>query len=123
MELTVESKIFCAKKNFLTYKMANAGDELVDIGQLGIPGRHPAHLLVMGIPIVEKRPVPQSFNSGGWKNGEDAVDLWRPIECHARKAHGLLVEMRCHDIGMTGIFDPEVISEERRKLCRDVANF
>ena len=41
-------------KNFLTYKMADACDELVDIGELGIPGGHPAHLLVMGVPIVEK---------------------------------------------------------------------
>jgi hypothetical protein len=34
--------------------MANAGDEMVDIGQLGIPGGHPADLLVVGVPIVEK---------------------------------------------------------------------
>ena len=41
-------------KNFSTYKMADAGDELVDIGELGIPSGHPAHLLVVGVPIVEE---------------------------------------------------------------------
>jgi hypothetical protein len=50
----LSQKNFCTQKNFLTYKMANAGDELGDIGQLGIPGGHPADLLVVGVPIVEK---------------------------------------------------------------------
>lgn len=42
------------KKKVLTYKMADSGDELIDVGQLGIPGGHPADLLVVGVPIVEK---------------------------------------------------------------------
>ncbi len=41
-------------KNWSIDKMADAGDELVDIGELGIPGGHPAHLLVVGVPIVEE---------------------------------------------------------------------
>jgi hypothetical protein len=58
MELTIESKKFLSKKKDLTYKMADPGDELIDVGHLGIPGRHPAHLMVVGIPVVEKGPVP-----------------------------------------------------------------
>lgn len=53
MELIIESKNF-AKEKSLTYKMADSGDELIDVGQLGIPGGHPADLLVVGVPIVEK---------------------------------------------------------------------
>jgi len=34
--------------------MADARDELVDIGHLGIPSSHPADLVVVGVPIVEK---------------------------------------------------------------------
>ena len=58
MELIIESKKSCERKKDLTYKMADPGDELIDVGQLGIPGRHPAHLMVVGIPVVEKGPVP-----------------------------------------------------------------
>jgi hypothetical protein len=49
----VSQKNLCKKKD-LTYKMADARDELVDIGHLGIPSSHPADLVVVGVPIVEK---------------------------------------------------------------------
>jgi hypothetical protein len=54
MELIGESKKICTKKKDLTYKMADARDELVDIANLGIPSSHPADLVVVGVPIVEK---------------------------------------------------------------------
>ena len=54
MELIGESKKFVQRKKVLTYKMADPRDELVDIGHLGIPSSHPADLVVVGVPIVEK---------------------------------------------------------------------
>ena len=91
--------------------MADACDELVDIGHLGVPGSHPADLVVMGVPIVEKRPLTELVNSIWREHGEDAVDLGCRAKLHAGQAASFLVQMGRHGVGVVGIFDPEVVAQ------------
>jgi hypothetical protein len=50
----LSQKNFAQRKKESTYKMAEARDELVDIGPLGISCSHPADLTAVGVPIAEK---------------------------------------------------------------------